>query len=159
MQLVDDRVTLLYTGGTSASRGGRPWQDLTPATALERFGVPSSRYADLAILRGDPSDGLPGVRGIGDKTAAALVGAFGDVEAIIAAAADPTSPKPMTATLRQRLLDAQDEIRRTERVVRLQPDPRWRDHDVTGAVDDDALDVAEGYGVGPAARRLLETIT
>lgn len=159
VQLVDDRVTLLYTGGTSASRGGKPWQVLTPASTEERFGVAPRRYADLAILRGDPSDGLPGVRGIGEKTAAALVGAFGDVEGIIAAAGDPTTGKPMTPAVRQRILQEQDDIRLAERVVRLRPDPRWKDHVLDAAVDANAIEIAESYGVGPAARRLLDTIT
>ncbi len=159
VQLVDDRVTLLYTGGTSASRGGKPWQVLTPASTEERFGVVPWLYADLAILRGDPSDGLPGVRGIGEKTAAALVSTFGDVEAIIAAAGDPGTGKPMTPAVRDRILQAQDDIRRAEQVVRLRPDPRWKSHPVDAAAAADAIDVAESYGVGPAARRLLDIIT
>lgn len=159
VQLVDDRVTLLYTGGTSASRGGKPWQVLTPASTEERFGVAPRLYADLAILRGDPSDGLPGVRGIGEKTAAALVSTFGDVEAIIAAAGDPGTGKPMTPAVRDRILQAQDDIRRAEQVVRLRPDPRWKSHPVDTAAAADAIDVAESYGVGPAARRLLDIIT
>ena len=158
VQLVDDRVTLLYTGGTSASRGGKPWQVLTPASTEERFGVAPRLYADLAILRGDPSDGLPGVRGIGEKTAAALVSAFGDVEAIIAAAGDPGTGKPMTPAVRDRILQAQDDIRRAEQVVRLRPDPRWKSYPVDAAAAADAIDVAESYGVGPAARRLLDII-
>ena len=159
VQLVDDRVTLLYTGGTSASRGGKPWQVLTPASTEERFGVAPRLYADLAILRGDPSDGLPGVRGIGEKTAAALVSTFGDVEAIIAAAGDPGTGRPMTPAVRDRILQAQDDIRRAEQVVRLRPDPRWKNHPVDTAAAADAIDVAESYGVGPAARRLLDIIT
>ncbi len=158
VQLVDDRVTLLYTGGTSASRGGKPWQVLTPASTEERFGVAPRLYADLAILRGDPSDGLPGVRGIGEKTAAALVSTFGDVEAIIAAAGDPGTGKPMTPAVRDRILQAQDDIRRAEQVVRLRPDPRWKSHPIDAAAAADAIDVAESYGVGPAARRLLDII-
>lgn len=159
VQLVDDRVTLLYTGGTSASRGGKPWQVLTPASTEERFGVAPRLYADLAILRGDPSDGLPGVRGIGEKTAAALVSTFGDVEAIIAAAGDPGTGKPMTPAVRDRILQAQDDIRRAEQVVRLRPDPRWKNHRVDTAAAANAIDVADSYGVGPAARRLLDIIT
>jgi len=50
-----------------------------------RYGIPGTAYAEYAVLRGDPSDGLPGVRGIGDKTAAALVGRFGGIDAILAA--------------------------------------------------------------------------
>ena len=81
------------------------------------------------------------------------------MEGIIAAAADPTTGKPMTPAVRQRILGSQEVIRRAERVVRLRPDPRWKAHDLGGAAQSDAIDVAEAYGVGPAARRLLEIIT
>jgi len=159
VQLVDDRVTLLFTGGTSASRGGRPWQVMTPADTQAKFGVDPRRYADLAILRGDPSDGLPGVRGIGEKTAAALVQAFGDVEGVLAAAADPQSSRPMTPALRQRLIEAQDEVRRAEKVVRLRPDSRWSQPDLTVRPQPGAIDLAEAWGVGAAARRLIDVVT
>ena len=52
----------------------------------KKYGIPGRKYLDFAVLRGDPSDGLPGVRGIGEKTAASLVARFGDLESIIAAA-------------------------------------------------------------------------
>jgi 5'-3' exonuclease len=55
------------------------------AAVSARYGIPGRLYAELAVLRGDPSDGLPGVKGIGEKPAAALVTRFGDVEAILAA--------------------------------------------------------------------------
>ena len=55
------------------------------AEVAMKYGIPGAGYADYAVLRGDPSDGLPGVKGIGDKTAAALVSRFGSVEAIVAA--------------------------------------------------------------------------
>jgi 5'-3' exonuclease len=50
-----------------------------------KYGIPGTAYADFAVLRGDPSDGLPGVKGVGEKTAAALVSRFGTVEGIMAA--------------------------------------------------------------------------
>jgi 5'-3' exonuclease len=50
-----------------------------------KHGIPGRAYADFAVLRGDPSDGLPGVKGIGEKTAAALVSRFGSIEAIMVA--------------------------------------------------------------------------
>jgi hypothetical protein len=50
-----------------------------------KYGIPGTGYAEYAVLRGDPSDGLPGVKGVGDKTAAALVARFGTVEGILAA--------------------------------------------------------------------------
>lgn len=58
------------------------------AEVAAKYGIPGTAYAEYAILRGDPSDGLPGVKGVGDKTAAALVNRFGSVEAILAALDD-----------------------------------------------------------------------
>ena len=52
------------------------------AAMTRRYGIPGRAYADFAVLRGDPSDGLPGVPGVGEKTAAALIRAFGCIEAI-----------------------------------------------------------------------------
>jgi 5'-3' exonuclease len=81
LSLATDRVTVLYAG-----KGISKLEDMTPATVLAKYGVPAEHYADFAVLRGDPSDGLPGVKGIGEKTAAALVSRFGAIEDIVAAA-------------------------------------------------------------------------
>lgn len=159
VQLVDDRVTLLFTGGSSASRGGKPWLTIDPATATERFGVPPGSYADLAILRGDPSDGLPGARGIGDKTAQALVAAFGNVQAILEAAQDPSTGKPMTPAVRQRLLDAHAHLLDAERVVRLSRRPgRTSLPAETGVSVADGLALAQAWGVQAPARRLVDAL-
>jgi DNA polymerase I len=77
MQLVDDHLTVLYT-----LRGISEVAEMTPAAVEERYGVPPSSYVDLAALRGDNSDNLPGVPGVGDKTAAKLVTQFGDIDGI-----------------------------------------------------------------------------
>ncbi len=86
-QLVDDqrRVRVLYT-----ARGGvRDAEVVDQALLAERYGVPTGdAYADLAVLRGDSSDGLPGVAGIGEKTAASLLATFGSLAAIQQALAD-----------------------------------------------------------------------
>jgi len=81
-QLVDDArpVTVIYT-----ARGLSKLDIVDEAAITARYQIPGRAYADFATLRGDPSDGLPGVAGVGDKTAAALVRAFGSVEAICAA--------------------------------------------------------------------------
>jgi 5'-3' exonuclease len=81
LALATDRVTVLYAG-----KGISKLEDMTPATVLAKYGVPAEHYADFAVLRGDPSDGLPGVKGVGEKTAAALVSRFGAIEDIVAAA-------------------------------------------------------------------------
>lgn len=84
LQLVrdDQPVRVLYTG-----RGVARAEVADEAWVLAKYGIPAGNYADFALLRGDPSDGLPGVPGVGEKTAAALVTRFGSVEQIAAAAA------------------------------------------------------------------------
>jgi 5'-3' exonuclease len=79
--LASDRVRVLYVG-----RGLAKMEVLGPAEVLAKYGIAPARYPDFAVLRGDPSDGLPGVAGIGEKTAAALVRRFGAIEDIIVAA-------------------------------------------------------------------------
>jgi 5'-3' exonuclease len=81
LALATERVTVLYTG-----KGIAKLEAMGPEQVLAKYGVPAEHYADFAVLRGDPSDGLPGVPGIGEKTAAALVSRFGRIEDILAAA-------------------------------------------------------------------------
>ena len=157
VQLVNDRVTMLFTGGSSASRGGQPWVVWDPHAVEERFGLPPSRYADLAILRGDPSDGLPGAPGIGDKTALALIRAFGDLTSVRTAAEDPGSSAPMTPAVRRRLMSAWPALDRADRVVRLVPQPDRVALPAPMEVDaHQALTVAQHWGVEAPTRRLLE---
>jgi 5'-3' exonuclease len=87
-QLVDDtaEVRVLYT-----ARGVGKHERVTEHTVVEKYSVLPQQYADFATLRGDASDGLPGVAGIGDKTAASLLLSYGDMAGIRAAAADPGS--------------------------------------------------------------------
>ena len=80
-QLVDDEagVTVIYT----AKQGVRDAEELHQGDLHARYGVPTgSAYAEMAMLRGDTSDGLPGVKGIGDKTAAALIEQYGTLAAL-----------------------------------------------------------------------------
>jgi len=81
-QLVDDerRITILYT-----VRGIGRLQVIDEAAVTERYQIPGRGYAAFAALRGDPSDGLPGVPGVGEKSAAALVRVFGSVDGMLAA--------------------------------------------------------------------------
>jgi 5'-3' exonuclease len=81
-QLVDDgrKVSVIYT-----VRGLARLEVIDEAAVSERYDIPGRAYADFAVLRGDPSDGLPGVPGVGDKTAAALIRTFGTIGAITTA--------------------------------------------------------------------------
>jgi 5'-3' exonuclease len=82
IQLVRDPVVkLLFT-----LRGVSELGVYDEAGVLAKYGVPADRYGEFAILRGDPSDGLPGVRGVGEKTARALVQEFRSIDAMVEAA-------------------------------------------------------------------------
>lgn len=81
LALASERVTVLYTG-----KGIAKLEEMGPDEVRRKYGIPAVNYADFAVLRGDPSDGLPGVPGVGEKTAAALVTRFGAIEDIVAAA-------------------------------------------------------------------------
>ncbi len=100
-QLVSDerKTRVLYT-----ARGVGNLEIVTDSVVVGKYGVLPEQYADFATLRGDPSDGLPGVAGIGDKTAAGLLKQYGDLAGILTAAADPASS--MASGLRARLVAA-----------------------------------------------------
>jgi 5'-3' exonuclease len=92
---------------------------------LARFGVPASRYAEFAMLRGDPSDGLPGVRGVGEKMARALVDAYPSIDAMLedAARAQPRlRPVKGSPALRAKLRDAADYLAAMRLVVPIRTD-------------------------------------
>jgi DNA polymerase-1 len=79
IQLVSDQVTLLYP-----VRGVSELTRMTPEAVLARYGVPPERYSDLAALVGESSDNLPGVPGVGPKTAAKWINQYGDLEGVVA---------------------------------------------------------------------------
>ena len=81
-QLVDDAraVRVVYT-----VRGLQNMDVIDEAAVTAKYDIPGRAYADFAALRGDPSDGLPGVPGVGEKTAAALIRTFGSIEGITTA--------------------------------------------------------------------------
>jgi 5'-3' exonuclease len=111
LALATERVTVLYTG-----RGIAKLEPMGPEQVQAKYGVPAAHYADFAVLRGDPSDGLPGVPGIGEKTAAALVARFGSVEAIAAAAVTGDDGFPAGAAAKVRA--AQDYLMAAPAAVR-----------------------------------------
>lgn len=137
MQLSDEHITVLYT-----LRGITEMAEMTPAAVEDRFGVPPSKYVDLAALRGDNSDNLPGVPGVGDKTAAKLVTQFGDVGAIYERL-DEVAGKKVPAMLAEH----RPQVETNRRIMRLR-----RDIDVDVALADlrvgefDAAAVRELFG-------------
>jgi 5'-3' exonuclease len=123
-QLVDDarEVRVLYTG-----RGMSNLELLTDDAVATKYQVAPQQYVDFAVLRGDPSDGLPGVAGIGEKTAVTLLAEYGTLDGIVAAAADPeTTIKPAA---RSKLNAARDYLAVAPSVVKVARGLDLDDHD------------------------------
>ncbi|MEN2741182.1 5'-3' exonuclease [Microbacterium sp. X-17] len=117
-QLVDDDrdVRVVYT-----ARGMSNLEVVTDAVILAKYGIHGYQYADYATLRGDSSDGLPGVAGIGEKTAATLIDAHGSLAGIIAAARAGVGMSPGQAT---KVLAGLDYLAVAPRVVEVARDLR-----------------------------------
>jgi 5'-3' exonuclease len=157
-QLVDDEagVRVLYT-----ARGVGRHEQITNAVVREKYGVEAHQYADFATLRGDSSDGLPGVAGVGEKTAATLLGRFGSIPALQAAALDPDAdlaPGP-----RRKILDAGAYLDVAPTVVSVARDIDLGEPDLRlprTPVDPEALkELAERWGLSSPIARLVETLT
>ncbi|MGW6061760.1 5'-3' exonuclease [Streptomyces sp. NPDC055189] len=156
-QLVDDErgIRVLYP-----LKGVGSLQLTDEAWLREKYGVDGSGYVDLALLRGDPSDGLPGVPGIGEKTAAKLLDAYGDLAGIMAAVDDPKSK--LTPSQRKRLDESRAYVAVAPTVVRVAGDVPLPDVDLAlpgEPRDPAALDeLAARWNLGGALKRLLTTL-
>ena len=165
LQLVRDEpappVRVLYIG-----RGLAKATKFGPEEVAEQYGVPIDRagraYAELALLRGDPSDGLPGVSGIGEKTAAMLLDRYRSLEGIQEATLDPKSS--LSKAHRAKLLAAADYMAAAEPVVRVAVDAPVRMSTTTDelplAAGDPArvAELAAAYGVTSSISRLQSAL-
>ncbi|MGB8501764.1 5'-3' exonuclease [Mycobacterium sp.] len=164
LQVVADKpvpVKVLYLG-----RGLSNATKFGPAEVANRYGVPADRagpaYAELALLRGDPSDGLPGVAGIGEKSATTLLSQYGSLAAILAAADDPKSK--LSKAFRSKLLAARDYLDAAGPVVRVATDAPVKLSTKTDALPLAAAHprkvakLAEQYGVGSSIGRLQKAL-
>jgi 5'-3' exonuclease len=156
IQLVHDpTVRLLYT-----LRGVSELLELDEAGVMTKYGVPASRYAEFAMLRGDPSDDLPGVPGIGEKTARELVNAYASIEVMLdEARSDSPSSGPLRGkpALRAKLRDAETYLEAVRRIVPVNteaPVTTW-----SGDRDDASLvTFADHFGLKGAVRRVLAAL-
>ena len=156
-QLVDDAhpVRVLYT-----ARGVGNHDVVDEAWLRTKYGVDAHRYVDFAVMRGDSSDGIPGVPGIGEKTGAVLLAAYDDLDGIVAAAKDPSSDiKPR---VRQSLLDSQEYIEIARQVVTVSQDACPTEVALRAPLTDDqkaALTTfGEQWGLGSVPARVIETL-
>ncbi|WP_056217086.1 5'-3' exonuclease [Microbacterium sp. Root61] len=156
-QLVDDArdVRVIYT-----ARGMSNLEILTDATVVTKYGVLPTQYADFAVLRGDSSDGLPGVAGVGEKTAATLLAAHGDLTGILAAA---EAGEGMSAGVRAKILASLPYLAVAPTVVEVvrdlplgEVDSRLRP--LTDAQRADAAALAERRGLGTAMDRIIAAL-
>ncbi|MFE0460007.1 5'-3' exonuclease H3TH domain-containing protein [Kitasatospora sp. NPDC058965] len=156
-QLVDDArgVQVVYP-----LKGVGNAQVIDEAALREKYGVTGTEYADMAALRGDPSDGLPGVKGIGEKTAAQLIREYGDLAGIRAAAADPLSK--LTPARRKNILEGAAYLDVAPTVVRVATDVPLPDfdpllpHEPLDPMTLEALTIR--WGLGTSLTRLLDTL-
>jgi 5'-3' exonuclease len=157
-QLVDDArdVRVIYT-----ARGMSNLELVTGEVVERKYGVRADQYADFAAMRGDTSDGLPGVAGIGEKTAASLLAEYGDLAGIVAAAEDAASG--MKPAARARFAAAAGYLAVAPQVVEVVRDLPLPDVDAalpspTGE-QRAALDaLSERWGLGGSLNRLLTAL-
>ncbi|WP_345464400.1 5'-3' exonuclease [Nocardioides marinquilinus] len=159
-QLVDDDgeggpVRVLYIG-----RGVGRHEKVDQAWVRAKYGVEAGQYADFATLRGDASDGLPGVAGVGEKTAATLLQRHGDLDGIVAAAGDPDSE--MGPGPRGKIKAADDYLAVAPQVVAVARDidlPRTGHELPTTPADPDRVAaLAEQWSLGSPAARLVTVL-
>ncbi len=156
-QLVDDArgTRLLYCG-----RGVSKLDDCDDAAVQAKYGVPPRWYADFAALRGDPSDGLPGVPGVGEKTAARLVTRYGGAEQILAALDDPDAG--FAPGLRTKLAAARDYLAAAVPVCRVALDvplPAFTAEMPSAPADPDRLlALAQRWNLARPCRRLVDAL-
>ena len=147
----DPRIRVLFT-----VKGVSELAAVDQAWIAAKYGIPGDRYMDYAILRGDPSDGLPGVRGIGEKTASQLLAKYGSLDGILAA-------KDLSPTIRAKLNASKDYVVAARTVV----GPVLNcEIEVTGdgsipKAPPEPMHVAalaQRYGVEASARRVIDAL-
>ncbi|QNE14541.1 5'-3' exonuclease [Pseudarthrobacter sp. NBSH8] len=158
-QTVDDdrQVRVIYT-----ARGMRNLEVVTDAVVVGKYRVLPEQYADYATLRGDASDGLPGVAGIGEKTAASLLGEYGTLENLLAAASDGGGG--VSAPVRSKLAAAADYLTVAPTVVKIVRDlklPTLEEagaqlHPVDGGSRAELERLALEWNLGGSVKRLLD---
>ena len=156
-QLVNDAaaVTVTYLG-----KGIAKAEEFDDAAVASKHGVKAEDYVAYSVLRGDPSDGLAGVPGVGEKTAAKLIHTHGDVDGVIAAASGHSNS--MSPRIRSAVRDSTDYLRAAVRVVTTVADIALPPVDTTiPAAPTDSEELArlgEEYGLGSSIKRLTAAL-
>jgi 5'-3' exonuclease len=125
-----------------------------------KYEIPGDRYALFATFRGDPSDGLPGARGIGPKGAATIANSFATINEVIEAANNSNSK--LSASLQKKILESAEYLRKAEIVVNCVDDlrlPKGPFNLPKKVVNSKALEtLAKSYGIDSSVKRLLSAL-
>ena len=157
-QVVDDArgIRVLYTAKGGVARA----EVMTESVVAGRYAIPPRTYADFSALRGDTSDGLPGVPGVGEKTAASLITLYGSIDGVLAAA-DARDPG-VRPGVHDKILAARDYLAVAPRVVYVQTDcplPPYDDRLPSAPADPERLlDLADRWNLRSSVNRVLAAI-
>ncbi len=155
-QLVNDRENKRVI---SITKGVKNLEVVDDAYLSNRYGISGAQYADFSMLRGDPSDGLPGVKGIGEKTAARLINDHVDIMGLIAAAKDDATT--LAPAVRGNLLESQNYMKAAGKVVRVKTSARLPKSLLLPKSVKDPESLAllvSAWGVEKQVARLLKTL-
>lgn len=155
-QLVNDQLDVRVV---SITKGVKKLEVVNDAYLLNRYGITGSQYADFSMLRGDPSDGLPGVKGIGEKTASKLINEHRDVAGLIAAAKDPASS--LAPAVRANLLESQAYMKAASKVVRVKTTaklPKKLDRPPKVKDSQSLQELTDVWGIERQIQRFLKTL-
>jgi 5'-3' exonuclease len=156
-QLVDDRrdVKVVYL-----ARGISQHDLVDIQWVSEKYGIPGDRYALFAMFRGDPSDGLPGVRGIGEKGAALIANNFATVDEAIAGA--QSGHPSLSASLAKKIIDGADYLKIAPTLVHCAKDVALPKIDITMPKPPKDLSqiyaMKDEYGLGASVDRLISAL-
>ena len=155
-QLVSDEQDVRII---SITKGVKKLEIVDDSYLVDRYGITGAQYADFSMLRGDPSDGLPGVKGIGEKTAAKLITEHLDVTGLIAAAKNPDVT--LAPAARKNLLESQAYMKAASKVVRVKTTtklPKNLERPLK-VKDSQSLDeLTQAWGIERQIKRFLKTL-
>ncbi|MEY3605907.1 MAG: hypothetical protein RL289_87 [Actinomycetota bacterium] len=155
-QLVSDEQDVRII---SITKGVKKLEIVDDSYLVDRYGISGSQYADFSMLRGDPSDGLPGVKGIGEKTAAKLITEHLDVTGLITAAKNPDVA--LAPAVRRNILESQAYMKAASKVVRVKTTaklPKNLERPLK-VKDSQSLDeLTQAWGIERQIKRFLKTL-
>ena len=155
-QLVSDEQDVRII---SITKGVKKLEIVDDGYLVDRYGISGAQYADFSMLRGDPSDGLPGVKGIGEKTAAKLITEHLDVAGLITAAKNPDVV--LAPAVRKNLLESQAYMKAASKVVRVKTTaklPKNLARPLKVKDSQSLEDLTQAWGIERQIKRFLKTL-